>query len=104
MTSFRRAARVAALLSVLIVIVEFAKAQATHDTVAPLLEEQVLPKAVTAYQIQKYLMKRIPKPLVPATAEQWNVEEQKLRKHLLKDVAYHGMDRICSTVRTNGSD
>ena len=90
MTSFRRTAQVAALLTVLIATAEFAKAQAIHDTVAPLLEEQVQPKAVTAYQIQKFLMKRIPKPLVPATAEQWNVEEQTLRKHILKDIAYHG--------------
>jgi dienelactone hydrolase len=80
----------AALLSVLIATAEFAKAQANRDTVAPLLEEQVQAKAVTAYQVQKYLMRRIPKPAVPATAEQWNVEKQELRRHILEDVAYHG--------------
>jgi dienelactone hydrolase len=90
MGSFRRAAQVATLLSVLIATAEFAKAQATHDTVAPLLEEQVQRKAVTAYQIQQYLMKRIAKPLVPATSEQWSVEEQKLRRHILRDIVYHG--------------
>jgi hypothetical protein len=90
MTSFRRALRVAALLSVLIVIAECATAQTTQETMAPLLDEQVQPKAVTAYQVQKYLMKGIPKPLVPGTAEQWNLEKGRLRNHILKDVAYHG--------------
>ena len=90
MTSFRRAARVAALLSVLITIAECATAQTTQETMTPLLDEQVQPKAVTAYQVQKYLMKGIPKPLVPGTAEQWNLEKGRLRNHILKDVAYHG--------------
>jgi hypothetical protein len=87
---FQGAALVAALLSVLIATAELTKAQAIRETVAPLLEKQVQPKAVTAYQLQKYLMKRIPKPMVPATAEQWNVEAQRLREHILKDIAFHG--------------
>jgi dienelactone hydrolase len=90
MKSCRGATRVGALLSVLTATAGFTKAQATNDTVGPLLEKQVQPRAVTAYQLQKYLMKRIPKPVVPATAEQWNVEVQRLRKHILEDVAYHG--------------
>src|SRR6516164_5883513 len=90
MTSFRQTARVATLLFVLIAIAEFAKAQTTQETMTPLLDEQVQPKAVTAYQVQKYLMKGIPKPLVPATAEQWDLERKKLRNHVMKDVAYHG--------------
>jgi hypothetical protein len=90
MTSFRRGARVVTLLSALLATAEFAKAQTTQETMAPLLQEQVQPKAVTAYQVQKYLMKDIPKPLVPATAEQWNLEKVRLRNHILKDVAYHG--------------
>ena len=89
MASFR-VAPFAALLSVLIAAAGLANAQATRDTVAPLLEQQVQSNAVTAYQIQKYLMKDIPKPRAPATAEQWSVEQQVLRKHILKDVIYHG--------------
>src|SRR5215831_19304833 len=90
MVLLHRAVPVAGLLSILIAAAGLAKAQATRDTVAPLLEEQVQPKAVSAYQIQKYLTKRIPKPVVPGTAEEWNVEKQKLRRHILQDIAYHG--------------
>jgi hypothetical protein len=89
MTPFRRAVP-AVLLSVLMAAGEFTKAQAIHDAVAPLLEKEVQPKAVTAYQLQKYLMKNIPKPVVPATTERWNEEVQKLRKHILQDVVFHG--------------
>src|SRR5215469_18495629 len=90
MTPFRCPGQAAILLFVLIAPAEFMKAQATRDAVAPLLEKEVQPKAVTAYQLQRYLMKNIPKPVVPATAEQWNVEAQKLRKHILQDVVFHG--------------
>src|SRR5215471_3740720 len=89
MTPFRRAMQAAALLSVLLAV-EFTKAQAILGTVAPLLEKEVQPKAVAAYQLQQYLMKDIPKPLLPANDEQWSKQAQKLRAHVLKDIVYHG--------------
>jgi dienelactone hydrolase len=67
-----------------------AGAQAISGTVAPLLEKPVQAQPVTAYQLQKYLMKRISKPVPPKTAEQWTVEAAKIRKHMLDDVAFHG--------------
>jgi Prolyl oligopeptidase family len=82
-----------ALFSLLILLpasTELANAQAIADTVAPLLEKPVQPTAVTAYQLQTYMMKHITKPTVPATAEQWNTESAKFRKHILEDIAYHG--------------
>jgi len=90
MPSIRRVRQIALLLVVLIATAGFAKAQATQDTVAPLLDEQVLSTSVTAYQIQKFLMQGIPKPVVPASAAEWNVQEQRLRKHILKDLVFHG--------------
>src|SRR3974390_3214584 len=89
----RRAARAAALLSVLMATAEFSKAQAIHDTVAPLLEKEVQPKAVTAYQLKRYLIKNLPKPGATATAELWNAKAETLRKHILEDVVYHGWPR-----------
>src|SRR5215469_12336462 len=90
MTPLRCTAQAAALLFLLITPTEFMKAQATRDVVAPLLEKEVQQKAVTAYQLQRYLMKNIPKPMVPATAEKWNMEARKLRKHILQDIVFHG--------------
>jgi len=90
MTSLRQTARFAVVPLILITAAGLANAQAISDTVAPLLEKPVQPAAVTAYQLQKYLMKHIPKPAAPSTAEQWNVEARKLRKHILEDVVFHG--------------
>jgi dienelactone hydrolase len=64
--------------------------QAIVDTVAPLLEKPVQPTAVTAFQLQKYQMRHIPKPVPPATAAQWSAEAARIRKHVLNDIAFHG--------------
>jgi Prolyl oligopeptidase family len=90
MKPMRYAVSTAALGVLLFAFAQFAAAQAILDTVTPLLEKPVQPAAVTAYQLQSYMMKRIPKPAAPATAEQWTAEAQKLRKHILEDIAYHG--------------
>jgi dienelactone hydrolase len=84
------AGHLAIFLTLCLATSAFASAQAIGDTVAPFLEKPVQPIAVTAYQLQKYLMQRIPKLVPPATAEQWAIEAQKLRKHILEDVAFHG--------------
>jgi hypothetical protein len=89
MTPFREAVP-AVLLSILIAVGEFTHAQAIREAVTPLLEKEVQPKAVTAYQLQRYLMKNIPKPLVPASTERWNLEVKNLRKHILEEVVFHG--------------
>jgi dienelactone hydrolase len=66
------------------------EAQATPETVSPLLEKPVQATAVTAYQLQRYMMKQLTKPAVPETAEAWTREEESYRKHILEDVAFHG--------------
>jgi Acetyl xylan esterase (AXE1) len=67
--------------------------QAIKETVEPLLKDPVQPTGVTAFQLQEYMMKRTVKPVPPATAEDWSAEAQKLRKHILEDVAFHGWPR-----------
>jgi hypothetical protein len=90
MTWLRRVPRFAVLLFCVLGAGGSVGAQAISDTVAPLLQKPVQPTAVTTFQLQSYMMKHISKPVPPATAEQWNAEAQKLRKHILQDIAYHG--------------
>jgi dienelactone hydrolase len=90
MNILRLAGRSILLLMLQMATAAFSGAQAIGDTVAPFLDKPVQPISVTAYQLQKYMMKHIPKPVPPATAEQWAVDAQKLRKHILEDVAFHG--------------
>jgi dienelactone hydrolase len=93
MTSVSRATRFATLLFILLTAAGLAGAQAVSESVAPLLQKPVQTTAVTAFQVQAYMMKHIPKVVAPATAAQWNAEAQKLRKHVLEDIAYHGWPR-----------
>ena len=66
------------------------QAQAIPETVAPLLEKPVQTPAVTAYQLQRYMMKHITKPRRPTSADEWTRQAQQYRKHILEDVAFHG--------------
>ena len=49
--------------------------------------------AVTEYQLQQYLLDRIPALPQPTTAQQWTAEEARLRDHILNDVVFHGWPR-----------
>ena len=82
------AATLASVLSVAL-----APAQTTPRTVAPFLQMSAQPVPVTAYQLQRYMMERIPKLPRPATAEQWTREAAKVRQHVLDDIAFHGWPR-----------
>ncbi|MGB8479785.1 MAG: prolyl oligopeptidase family serine peptidase [Acidobacteriaceae bacterium] len=70
----------------------------THGTTAlpsvtKALAEPVQPSVVTDFQLQEYLLARIPSLPSPANADQWRTEEQQMRRHVLEDVAFHGWPR-----------
>src|SRR5690348_10637707 len=50
----------------------------------------VQPHAVTEFQLEQFLMLRIPPLPHPSSASQWTAEEARLRKHILDDIAFHG--------------
>ncbi|MDX6459075.1 MAG: hypothetical protein QOE55_2772 [Acidobacteriaceae bacterium] len=58
--------------------------------VASALQATVQTPEVTYFQLQAYLMKRIATPQAPERPEQWSASGQKLRKHILEDIIYHG--------------
>jgi dienelactone hydrolase len=58
--------------------------------VASALQATVQTPEVTYFQLQAYLMKRIATPQAPGRPEQWSASGQKLRKHILEDIIYHG--------------
>jgi dienelactone hydrolase len=68
----------------------FAAAQTTPESIQALLTREVQPTSVTAFQVQSFLTKRIPKLPDPATAREWTDEEVRLRKHILNDLVFHG--------------
>ncbi|WP_263352470.1 alpha/beta hydrolase family protein [Acidicapsa acidisoli] len=64
--------------------------QATSDTLKSLLEQPVQTTDVTAFQLQKYLSRRITALPSPQSASDWTDKSQSLRKHILDDIAFHG--------------
>ena len=65
-------------------------AQTTPEDLKPILEQELQPAAVTAYQLSQFLTARIPPLPAPGSASQWSVEGNRLREHLLNDVVFHG--------------
>jgi len=57
------------------------------------LGKPVQPPAVTRFQLEQYLMARIPPLPAPSTPESWTAEENRLRGHILEDVVFHGWPR-----------
>lgn len=70
-----------------------AQGQSTPQSVKPILEAPVQATSATAFQIQKFLMQRIPKLPSPASAREWTAEAARLRNHILNDIAFHGWPR-----------
>ncbi len=70
-----------------------AQAQSTPRSVKSILESPIQATPATAFQIQKFLMQRIPRLPSPQSAREWTAQEGRLRKHMLNDVAFHGWPR-----------
>jgi dienelactone hydrolase len=85
--------RIAAFILANVLSLALAAAQTTPESVAPVLQRPIQPVAVTAYQVQHYMMERIPKLPKPDSPEQWRREAAKLRQHMLNDIAFHGWPR-----------
>ena len=81
-------------LCALVIAYRDAHAQTTMlPSIVETLAHPVQPPAVTQFQLQRYLMDRIPPLPRPSGPEQWTAEVKRLRKHILDDVAFHGWPR-----------
>ncbi len=78
------------LISLFVLNPFFAQAQSTQSQVRPILEKQLQPPGVVTFQLQEYLMGRVPRLPAPASAAEWRAEAERIREHLLKDVVFHG--------------
>jgi len=68
-------------------------AQTRPSDLKPILEQEIQPVPVVAFQLSQYLEARIPKLPSPASPEQWTSEERRWRDHILNDIAFHGWPR-----------
>lgn len=73
--------------------VDTALGQMTPNAVQKLLDEPIQLPGVIAFQLQRYLIQRIPPLPVPKSAQEWEQQEAKIEKHILDDIAFHGWPR-----------
>jgi dienelactone hydrolase len=67
-----------------------AYSQTTTETLQSLLAQPVQSTDVTAFQLQQYLSHRITPLPSPKSASAWEDQAEKLRKHILDDITFHG--------------
>jgi hypothetical protein len=70
-----------------------AMGQSRARDLAAVLQTPLETPDVVGFQLRQYMYQRIPKINTPATAAQWTAEADKMRKHLLDDVVFHGWPR-----------
>lgn len=66
------------------------RGQTTPNTVRSFLSQPVEPTAVTAFQLEHYLSRRIPAMPNAKDSSDWTAQAQKIREHLLNEIAFHG--------------
>ena len=74
----------------LLLTAEALHGQTTEATLHSLLAQPIEPAAAAALQMEQYLSHRITPLPSPKSASEWADQEQRLRKHVLDDVAFHG--------------
>ena len=67
-----------------------AMGQSRPRDIAPILEERLETPDVVAFQVRQYLYQRISRLPTPQSAAQCTAEAERIRKHLLDDVVFHG--------------
>lgn len=65
-------------------------AQSDPERLAGILEKRLQTPLEVAFQLREYLMPKVARLNPPADGAQWTAEEQRLRKHLMEDVVFHG--------------
>ncbi len=76
--------------AVLLWCTAYALGQTEPRQLVPMLEEQIQAPEVTAYQLRRYVLKRIARLPSPASPEQWTAEAKRLRERVLNDVVFRG--------------
>jgi dienelactone hydrolase len=65
-------------------------AQSAPADLQAVLGEEILASSVALLQMKSFILSRVAPPPVATSAAQWTEESQRLRRHLLQDVVFHG--------------
>src|SRR5437660_6000971 len=65
-------------------------AQNAPGDLETVLGEQILAPSAALLQMKSFILSRVPPPPVATSAAQWTEAPQRLRRHLLQAVVFHG--------------
>lgn len=65
-------------------------AQSAPADLQTVLGEEILAPSAALLQMKSFILSRVAPPPVATSAAQWTEESQRLRRHLLQDVVFHG--------------
>ncbi len=65
-------------------------AQSDPKQLQPILAKAIIEPGVVEHQIKTYMAARIPALPSPRTPEEWTAEAERIRRHVLEDVVFHG--------------
>jgi dienelactone hydrolase len=68
-------------------------AQSRPNDLTAILSRPLETPDVVTYQLRQFLYRRLPKLPAPTSVQAWSAETERLRKHLLDDVVFHGWPR-----------
>jgi hypothetical protein len=81
----------------IVILLAFTAASAAGQSrprdIAPILEQRLETPDVVAFQVRQYLFQHISRLPTPQSAAQWTAEAERIRKHLLDDIVFHGWPR-----------
>lgn len=72
-------------------LTSFAWAQGEGEHVRAVLKEDIVSPAVSDFQIKQHIIRASPAlPKVPASPAEWTASAERLRRHLVDDIVFHG--------------
>ena len=78
------------LIALVFLITSIGRAQNTEYELPAIFNKQIQPSNLVTFQLQQYLMSRVPQLPVATDASEWTAEAKRIRNHLLEDVVFHG--------------
>src|SRR5580700_3245050 len=81
------------ILILALLIAGLASAQSRARDLEPILAKPLETPDVVTFQLRQYLYGHLTKLPAASSAEQWKTQSEKLRKHALDDVVFHGWPR-----------
>ncbi len=78
----------------IVILLAFTAASAAGQSrprdIARILEQRLETPDVVAFQVRQYLFQHISRLPSPESAAQWTAEAERIRRHLLDDIVFHG--------------